>query len=330
MKIVFLDGKANVADGVCKDRLFELGEAYFYEATEHTPKAEIERIGDADIIISAKCIINREVIESCPNLKLISQIGTGYNTIDVQAATEHGIAVSYVPSYATDAVAQHAIALLLEICNKVGHHDAAVHAGRWIESDFFCFWDYPLVELSGKNMGVIGYGHIGKAVAKVAHALGMNILTLNRHPGETDEIAAFVDMDTLLAESDVVALQIPLTAETQGFINRETIAKMKDGAILLNNSRGALVVEQDLADALNSGKLAAAGLDVLCAEPMSADNPLYTAKNCVITPHISWVAKETRQRLVDIALENVYNFIQGTPTNIVNPEYDRAAAIRCR
>ncbi len=321
MKIVILDGHVNTKDDIDMSRLYELGEVEYYDYTPVNDNKEIiRRIGDAEYIMTNKTPIDREVIEGCPNLKFICEIATGYNNIDLVAAKDHGISISNVPTYGTDAVAQFAIALLLEICNRVGHHDDAVHKGRWESSDFFCFWDYPLIELAGKTIGIIGFGRIGQATGKIAKAMGMKVLACDAQPSEGGrEIAKYVSFDELMAESDIVALHCPLMPSTTGMINKDSIAKMKDGAILLNNSRGQLVVEQDLADALNSGKLRAAGVDVVTIEPIRADNPLLTAKNCVITPHISWVPKETRQRMMDIAIDNFVQFHNGVPQNIVNP-----------
>src|SRR5699024_3681606 len=229
------------------------------------------------------------------------------------------IPVTNVPTYGTASVGQFAIALLLEICHHIGHHDASVHAGNWERCADWCYWDYPLIELAGKTMGIIGFGRIGQTTGRIARAVGMEVLAYRSHPSDAGRaIAEYVDLDALLSRSDVVALHCPLFPETEGIINRETIAKMKDGAILLNNSRGPLVVEQDLADALNAGKLAAAGLDVVSTEPIRGDNPLLNAKNCIITPHISWAPKESRQRIMDCAVSNVKAFLAGSPVNVVN------------
>ena len=234
-------------------------------------------------------------------------------------AREKGIPVSNVPTYGTASVAQFAIALLLEICGHAAHHSDAVHAGRWAESGEWTFWDYPMIELAGKTMGIIGFGRIGQNVGRIAKALGMNVIAFNRsRSAEGAEIAEYVELDELLHRADVISLHCPLFPETRGIINRETISKMKDGVIIINNSRGPLVVEQDLADALNSGKVYAAGLDVVSSEPISADNPLLKAKNCLITPHISWAPKESRQRIMDCTVENIRAFQAGKPQNVVN------------
>ena len=234
-------------------------------------------------------------------------------------AREKGIPVTNIPVYGTNSVAQFAISLLLEICEHVGHHDEAVHAGRWENNPDWCFWEYPLIELDGKTMGIIGFGRIGQQTGRIAKALGMRILANDAHESEAGkEIAEYVDLEPLLAQSDVIALHCPLFPETEGIINKDTIAKMKDGVILINNSRGPLVVEQDLADALNSGKVYAAAVDVTSTEPIRGDNPLLTAKNCIITPHISWAPKESRQRIMDTAADNLKAFLEGAPVNVVN------------
>ena len=246
-------------------------------------------------------------------------LATGYNVIDVAAAKEKGILICNIPTYGTDAVGQFAIAMLLEICHHVTHHSDAVHAGRWENNPDWCFWDYPLIELADKTMGIIGFGRIGQTTGRIAKAMGMKVVAFDEYPNEQGkEIADYVSLDALLAASDVVAVHCPLFPSTQGIICKENIDKMKDGVIILNNSRGPLVVEQDLADALNSGKVYAAGLDVVSTEPIKADNPLLKAKNCIITPHISWAPKESRQRLMNIAIENLKQFLAGSPANVVN------------
>ncbi|MCR5229255.1 MAG: D-2-hydroxyacid dehydrogenase, partial [Solobacterium sp.] len=274
---------------------------------------------DADIVLTNKCPIDREVIEACPNLKYISVLATGYNVVDIAYAREKGITVSNVPTYGTAAVGQYAIALLLEICHHIGHHSDEVHKGRWADSIDWCFWDYPLIELADKTIGIIGFGRIGQTTGRIARALGMHVLANDTHETESGrEIAEYVDRDTLFRQSDVVALHCPLFPDTKGIICKDTISKMKDGVIIINNSRGPLVVEQDLADALTSGKVAAAGLDVVSTEPISKDNPLLNAPNCFITPHISWASKESRQRILDCTERNIASFLNGKPDNTVN------------
>ncbi len=320
MKIVILDGYTENPGDLSWAALEALGELTVYDRTPHDPAEVIRRIGDAQAVYTNKTPLPAAVFDGCPALRFVGVLATGYNVVDVAAARAHGIPVSNIPTYGTAAVGQFAIALLLEICHHVGHHSDAVHSGRWASSDDWCFWDYPLIELAGKTMGIIGFGRIGQATGRIAAALGMEVLAYDAHPSESGrQIGTYVSLDALLAQSDVISLHCPLFPETQGIICQKTIAKMKDGVILLNNSRGPLVVEQDLADALNSGKVYAAGLDVLGEEPVRADNPLLHAKNCLITPHISWAPKESRQRLMDIAVENLRQFLKGTPVNVVNP-----------
>ena len=320
MKIVVLDGYTENPGDLSWEELGKLGELTVYDRTSLTDEAEaIARIGDAEIVFTNKTPITRKVLDACPGIRFISLLATGYNCVDYAYAREKGIPVTNVPTYGTASVGQFAIALLLEICHHIGHHDASVHAGNWERCADWCYWDYPLIELAGKAMGIIGFGRIGQTTGRIARAMGMEVLAYDSHPSDAGRaIAEYVDLDTLLARSDVVALHCPLFPETEGIINRETIAKMKDGAILLNNSRGPLVVEQDLADALNAGKLAAAGLDVVSTEPIRGDNPLLKAKNCIITPHISWAPKESRQRIMDCAVSNVKAFLAGSPVNVVN------------
>ena len=320
MKIVVLDGYTENPGDLSWEELGKLGELTVYDRTSLTDEAEaIARIGDAEIVFTNKTPITRKVLDACPGIRFISLLATGYNCVDYVCAREKGIPVANVPTYGTASVGQFAIALLLEICHHIGHHDASVHAGNWERCADWCYWDYPLIELAGKTMGIIGFGRIGQTTGRIARAMGMEVLAYDSHPSDAGRaIAEYVDLDALLSRSDVVALHCPLFPETEGIINRETIAKMKDGAILLNNSRGPLVVEQDLADALNAGKLAAAGLDVVSTEPIRGDNPLLQAKNCIITPHISWAPKESRQRIMDCAVSNVKAFLAGNPVNVVN------------
>ena len=317
MNIVILDGYTENPGDLSWEELAKLGELTVYD---RTPAEEIvNRIGDAEIVITNKTPISRETMEVCPNIKYIALLATGYNVVDVNAAKEKGIPVSNVPTYGTAAVGQFAIAMLLEICHHVAHHSDTVHAGKWNSCIDWCYWDYPLIELDGKTMGIIGFGRIGQTTGKIAKAMGMNILAYDSFQSESGKaIGEYVDLDTLLAKSDVISLHCPLFPETQGIINKDTIAKMKDGVILLNNSRGPLIVEQDVADALNSGKIYAAGLDVVSTEPIRNDNPLLKAKNCIITPHISWAPKESRQRIMDCTVSNVAAFQAGNPVNVVN------------
>lgn len=320
MKIVILDGYTENPGDLSWEALGALGELTVYDRTPVNDEAEIiRRIGDAEAVYTNKTPITKNVIDACPNMKFISLLATGYNVVDYVYAHEKGIPVTNVPTYGTAAVGQFAIAMLLEICHHVAHHSQTVHEGKWSESIDWCYWDYPLIELANKTIGIIGFGRIGRQTGRIAKALGMNVIAYDSV--ENDEgkaIGTYVDLDTLLATSDVIALHCPLFPETQGIVNRDTIAKMKDGVIILNNSRGPLVVEQDLADALNSGKVYAAGLDVVSTEPIKPDNPLLNAKNCIITPHISWAPKESRQRIMDCAVDNLKAYIAGAPINVVN------------
>lgn len=320
MKIVILDGYTVNPGDLSWDELRKLGEVEVYDRTDIVNENEaICRIGDAQIVFTNKTPITKKVIESCPGIKFINVLATGYNIIDCAYAKERGIPVSNVPGYGTASVGQFAIALLLEICHHIGYHNESVHAGEWGECSDWCYWHYPLIELDGKTLGIIGFGRIGQATGRIARAMGMNILAYDNYPSESGRaIGEYVDMDRLLSVSDVIALHCPLFPETQGIINRETISRMKDGVIILNNSRGPLIVEQDLADALNSGKVGAAGLDVVSSEPIKEDNPLLTARNCIITPHISWAPKESRQRIMECSVENVKAYMAGNPAHVVN------------
>ena len=320
MKLVVLDGYTENPGDLSWAELAALGELTVYDRTSYTESPLIaERIGDAEIVVMNKTPISRATIDACPNIRLIAVLATGYNVVDYQYAREKGIPVVNVPTYGTASVSQYSIALLLEICHHIGHHSASVHAGNWASNPDWCYWDYPLIELEGKTIGIIGFGRIGQAEGRVARAMGMHVLAYDVYPNDAGRaIGAYVDLDTLLAQADVVSLHCNLTPENTGLINKENIAKMKDGAILINNARGQLIVEQDVADALNSGKLAAAGLDVVYTEPIRPDNPLLTAKNCIITPHISWAPKESRQRIMDATAENIRAFLAGTPQNVVN------------
>ena len=317
MKIVVLDGYAENPGDLSWERLEKLGELTVYD---RTAAADIvSRIGDAEIVFTNKTPLTAETFAACPNIRLVSVLATGYNIVDCAAARERGIPVCNVPGYSTAAVAQFTFALLLELCHHVGHHSEAVHAGRWTSNADFCFWDYPLVELAGKTLGIIGFGSIGKAVGRIAKAMGMRVLATGSRPTEEGrEIADYVELDTVLTQSDVISLHCPLFPETTGIINKASIAKMKDGAMLLNTSRGGVLVEADVAEALNMGKLAGAAMDVVSVEPISAENPLLTAKNCILTPHIAWAPKEARQRIMDMSVENVEAFLKGDPVHVVN------------
>lgn len=320
MKIVVLDGFTENPGDLSWDALGELGEVTVYDRTAYREDPLIvQRIGDAEIIVINKTPISRATIDACPNLKLIAVLATGYNVVDYAYAGEKGIPVVNVPTYGTMSVSQYSIALLLEICSHIGHHSDTVYAGKWQNNIDWCYWDYPLIELDGKTIGIIGFGRIGQAEGRIAKAMGMQVMACDLHPTDAGrEIAEYVDLETLYREADVITLHCNLTAENTGMINRESIARMKDGVILINNARGQLIVEQDLADALNSGKVAGAGLDVVSTEPIRADNPLLQAKNCIITPHISWAPKESRQRIMDCTVENIRAFLNGSPVHVVN------------
>ena len=321
MKIVILDGYTENPGDLSWDGLSQLGDVTIYDRTSLTDEAEIiSRIGDAQVVLTNKTPISRRVMDACPNMKYISVLATGYNVIDVAYAREKNIPVSNVPVYGTRSVSQFAIALLLEVCHHVGHHSDTVHAGKWENCQDWCYWDYPQMELAGKTYGLLGCGNIGVHTAEIARALGMRVITYDARPTEAGrKVAEYVELDELFAQSDILGLQMPLFPFNTGIINKENIAKMKDGVIIINNSRGQMVVEQDLADALNSGKVAAAGLDVVSTEPIRSDNPLLKAKNCIITPHMSWGAKESRQRIMDCTEANVRSFLEGDPQNVVNP-----------
>ena len=320
MKIVILDGYTENPGDLSWDALGALGELTVYDRTPVNDEAEIiRRIADAEVVFTNKTPISRAVIDACPSMKFISMLATGYNVVDYVYAREKGIPVTNVPSYGTASVAQFAIAMLLEICHHVAHHSQSVHDGKWASAIDWCYWDYPLIELDGKTIGIIGFGRIGQQTGKIARALGMRVLAYDSVESDSGrEIGTYTTLDALLSQSDVIALHCPLFPDTQGIVNKNTIARMKDGVIILNNSRGPLVVEQDLADALNCGKIFAAGLDVVSTEPISPENPLLRAKNCFITPHISWAPKESRQRIMDCAVENVKAYQSGAPINVVN------------
>ncbi|MBS5433530.1 MAG: D-2-hydroxyacid dehydrogenase [Firmicutes bacterium] len=319
MKITVIEGHTMNPGDLSWDCLREFGELRVFEHYTDDENEVIRRIGDAEIVVANKSGVSRRVIDACPNIKYITIMATGYDPVDYIYAKEKGIPVSNVPAYGTASVAQFAISLLLEICGRAAHHSEAVHQGRWASSGEWCFWDYPLIELAGKTMGIIGFGRIGQTVGTIAGALGMKVIAYNRSRSpEGEKIAEYVALDELYERADVISLHCPLFPATRGMINRESIAKMKDGVILINNSRGPLIVEQDLADALNSGKVYAAGLDVVSTEPIRDDNPLLSAKNCLITPHISWAPRESRERILHITADNIRAFLKGEVQNVVN------------
>ncbi len=314
-KIVILDG-FTLNPGDLDWKGFEaLGDVTVYDRTGDDQI--LERIGDASVVITNKTPMTRETLFSAPKLSYVGVLATGYNVVDTAAAKERGIVVTNIPTYGTDAVAQFTFALLLEVAHHVQRHSDSVMEGRWSAHPDFCYWDYPLMELLDKTMGIIGYGRIGQATARIARAFGMKVIAydLYHDPAHQD---TYVTLDELLSTSDVISLHCPLFDETRGIINRESIARMKDGVIILNTSRGPLIVEEELAEALNSGKVAAAAVDVVSTEPIEADNPLLGAKNILITPHIAWAPKESRIRLMDIAVRNLASFLSGNAENVVN------------
>ena len=320
MKIVVLDGYAENPGDISWAPLEVLGELTVYDRTALTESPLIaERIGDAEIAVTNKTPITRAVIDACPNLRAIAVLATGYNVVDTAYARTKDIPVMNVPVYGTDNVAQYAIALLLEACSQVGHHDRSVHAGEWTRSIDFCYWQKPLIEVSGKTAGIIGFGRIGQAVARILFAMNVRVLAYSRSErAEGRALADYVPLDTLFQKSDFIFLHCPLTPETDGIINAANIAKMKDGVIIVNNGRGQLIVEEDLAAALTRGKVAYAAVDVASSEPIAAENPLLHAPNCIITPHISWATKEARERIMQMTADNVRAFMEGKPTNVVN------------
>ncbi|MEG2420831.1 MAG: D-2-hydroxyacid dehydrogenase [Oscillospiraceae bacterium] len=317
MKIVVLDGYTENPGDLSWAGLEALGSVTVYDRTE--PEKILSRIGDADTVLLNKTPITAATLACCPQLKYIGVLATGYNVVDTSAAKAQGVVVCNIPTYGTTAVAQFVFALLLELCHHVGDHGHSTQSGRWAACPDFCYWDTPLVELAGKTMGFIGFGRIGQNAAQIAKAFGMEILAYDAYENDSGRaLGTYVTLDELLARSHVVSLHCPLFPETTGLINRTSIAKMRDGAMLINTSRGPLIVDEDLAEALNSGKLAGAGLDVLSAEPPQAENPLLTAQNCIVTPHIAWAPRESRSRLMDIAVDNVRHFAAGAPINVVN------------
>lgn len=320
MKIVILDGYTVNHGDLSWDGLKEFGELTVYDRTPKDPETILSRIGDAEAVLENKINMSREIMDACPNLKYIGEIATGYNNVNIQAAREKGIIVTNIPAYSTNSVAQLTIALLLEICHHTAHHNDLVHQGAWTGCADSMFYDhsYPLIELAGKTLGIIGFGQIGQSVARIARAMGMNVIAHSRSVREEGKaLADYVSLDELFARSDVISLHCPLLPETKGIINAENIAKMKDGVIILNTSRGLLINEADLAATLQNGKVYAAGVDVVSEEPMRADNPLLGAPNCFITPHMAWMPTEARSRLIDIAVNNLRAYLNGKPINNV-------------
>ena len=323
MKIVVLDGYTLNPGDLTWEGLEQLGQLTVHDRIAYDLRGEgkiVQAVGDAEIVFTNKTPLSKDILDQLPNLKFIGVLATGYNVVDVNAAKDKGIVVSNIPTYGTSAVAQMTFALLLEMCHHVGAHSQEVKKGAWTNNVDWCFWNYPLIELAGKNLGILGYGRIGQAVGQIAQALGMKVLAVDNHPRREleNEFMQYVDLEEMLAQADVISLHCPLFEDTLGIINRDSIAKMKDGVLIVNTSRGPLIVEQDLADALSSDKVGGAAVDVVSAEPIKADNPLLKAKNCIITPHIAWAPKESRQRLMDIAVDNLAQFLEGNPVNVVN------------
>lgn len=321
MKIIILDGYTENPGDLSWEGFEKLGELTVYDRTPiDDPEEILRRIADAEIVLTNKTPLIRDVLTVAPNLKYIGVLATGFNIVDTLAARELSITVTNIPAYSTNAVAQLTFALLLEICHNVGHHSDSVKAGRWCDSADFCFWDMPLMELSGKTMGIVGFGRIGEAVGRIAAAFGMSVLACNTSRRDVSHpFATYVEWDELCTRSDIISLHCPLSQKSEKMINSHTIAQMKDGVILINTARGGIIAEQDLADALNSGKVYAAGLDVLSCEPAKPENPLLSAKNCFITPHIAWAPKESRARLMNIAVQNLQSYLDGKTENVVNP-----------
>lgn len=318
MKIVILDGKALNPGDLSYDHLQQYGEVTIYQRTE-TEAETIQRIGDSEIVLVNKVPVTETVLNACPNIKLICVQATGYNIVDCEACAKRGIPVTNVPTYGTAAVAQFTMALILEMCHRIGLHNHSVHQGDWCKADSFCYWLTPLMELAGKTLGIIGFGRIGRAVGNLAKAFGMKVITYNRSQCEEGrQIAEYVDLETLFTQSDIISLHCPLFPETEKIINAANIAKMKDGAMLVNTARGGLVDENALVAALESGKLRYAAVDVVSSEPMKADNPLLKNRKCIITPHIAWAPVESRQRLMDCVEENIRCYLKGKPQNVVN------------
>ena len=320
MKIVVLDGYTENPGDISWAPLEALGDVTVYDRTSYAESPLIaQRIGTAEIAVTNKTPLTRAVIDACPNLRAIAVLATGYNVVDTVYARTKGIPVMNVPAYGTDNTAQYAVALLLEACSHVGLHDRSVHAGEWTESADFCYWKRPLIEVSGKTAGIIGFGRIGMAVARVLRAMNVRVLAYSRSErAEGRALADYVPLDELIGSSDFIFLHCPLTPETEGLINAARISQMKDGVIIVNNGRGQLIVEADLAAALACGKVGCAAVDVASSEPIRADNPLLHAPNCIITPHISWATKEARERIMQTTADNVKSFMAGKPAHVVN------------
>ena len=320
MKIVVLDGYACNPGDLSWEGLEALGDLRVYDRTSNNPADQdliVMRAAGADAVFTNKTPLTASILAQLPNLKYIGVLATGYNIVDVKAATAQGITVTNVPDYSTAAVAQLTFALLLELCHHAGDHSLSVHRGDWTNNADFSYWLYTLRELAGKVMGIIGYGRIGRSVARIAKAMGMDVVVHSNHPAPANDGVRSVSLDELFDQADVVSLHCPLTDATRGLINKQSIEKMRDGVLILNTSRGPVVVEQDLRDALDSGKVAGAAMDVVSVEPIPGDNPLLGAPNCIITPHFGWAPFEARVRLMDIAANNLRQFLAGSPVHVV-------------
>lgn len=318
MKIVVLDGYTLNPGDLNWNEIASLGELTVYDRTQNTVTAILRAIDDAEVVFTNKTLLSAEVLKKAPSIKYIGVLATGYNVVDVKCARERGVVVTNIPDYGTDAVAQFAMGLLLQLCHRIGEHSLAVHSGAWVRSPDFCFWNFPLLELTGKTMGIVGYGKIGRKMAQIAKAFGLNVLIYTKTKSRSPEVGEYVSFDQLLKKSDVISLHCPLTLDTEGLIDKVAIQKMKTGVLFLNTARGGLVVEKDLKEALRSGKIAGAALDVVSVEPMSSDHPLLGVENCIITPHIAWATREARTRLMAMATENLRAYLKGKPVNVVS------------
>lgn len=314
LKLTILDGHAVNPGDLPWDSFKKYADIAVYERSQ--PEQIVERIGNSDAVFLNKINITEEILSKCPNLKYIGVLATGYNVIDLEAARKHNVTVTNIPSYSTDSVAQHVFAMITYFTNHVAIHDESVHNGDWISCPDFCYWKAPLMELTGKTLGIFGFGNIGKKVSKIAEAFGMNVICCTRT--QKPDMPVSVSFEELLKQSDFISLHAPLTEQTKNIINKDSIKLMRKSAYLINTARGGFVVEQDLADALNNDEIAGYAADVLLSEPMNKNNPLLKAKNCIITPHIAWAPLETRARLQGIALENLKAWLNGTPQNVVN------------
>jgi len=319
MNMVVLDGYTLNPGDLTWENLEQFGDLKVYDRTDFNSEKVIKAISDAEVVFTNKVPLTKEVLTKVPNLKYIGVMATGYNIIDIETAHKLNILVTNVPDYSTNSVAQFTMGLLLEMCHHIGDHNRAVKDGEWTKSLDFCFWNTPLIELAGKTMGIIGFGRIGQATAKVAQAFGLNILAYNRSKDYAleSETCRYVELEELFEKSDIISLHCPLTESTKGIINKQNMSKMKDGVMVINTSRGGLIMEAELREALDSGKIGYAAVDVVSSEPMKEDNPLLKAKNCIITPHIAWATKESRTRMMGIVSDNLKAYISGKPINVI-------------